>query len=445
MNTPHVKEFGENYGYALQKGDYRQSWRIFRIMAEFVEGYQFLSSLNKEITILGSARIPEDNKYYQETVKLGRLLGEAKFTVVTGGGPSIMTAANKGAYEAGAESVGLNIQLPFEQVLNPYVTKSTSFSYFFTRKVMLTSPAHAFIFCPGGFGTLDEFFEVVDHMELGFMAEVPIVLLGREFWQPLIDFLKQRCCMLGTVSEEQINKWHIVDTAEEAFEAVKDIEAHPGMCDLSADHFNCYDNIDWRVFRIMAELVDGFDFMTGIQDGITVLGTKSIGEKHTAYQEAYHLGKRLAQEGYPIITGGRHGIAEAVGTGGNEIGGTVLGIDLDLGERDEGVPSYLTKSIQFKFPFTRKQVVTAPTKAFVVFPGGFGTLHQLFEILTLLNTKKMERLPVVLYDREFWQPLHEFIKKMLVHENQTVSDEDDELYQIVNSSDSITKVIKNFI
>lgn len=439
----------ENYekktGEALQVGDYRESWKIFRIMAEFVDGYQFLASIKKGVTILGSARLKKGNKYYNEVEKLGGLLAKGGFTVVTGGGPGLMEAGNKGAFEAGGESVGLNIQLPFEQIINPYVTKATSFSYFFTRKVMLTAPARAFVFCPGGFGTLDEFFEVVDHIDLGFMADVPIILLGKEYWLPLIEFLEKRCCVLGTVSKEQIKKWHIIDTAEEAFEILKKSNYEPNLCDLSSDKLHCHDNIDWRIFRIMAELVDGFEFMTGIKDGITVLGTKSVSEKHSAYKVAYELGQKLAVESYPVITGGKLGIANAVSKGAFENGGTVLAIDLDDKDSEFVEKRYYTKSIRLKFPFTRKQIVTAPSKAFVVFPGGFGTLHQLFEILTLLNTKKIPRIPVVLYDREFWQLLHEFIKSVLYHENLTISDEDDELYQIVSSSDSILKVIKDFV
>jgi uncharacterized protein (TIGR00730 family) len=123
-----------------------------------VEGYQFLSGLKKEVTILGSARLPANNKYYKIAQELGNLLGKNGFTTITGGGPGIMEAANRGAFEAGGESVGLNIQLPFEQRINPYVKKSIAFYYFFSRKVMLTSPANAFVFFPGGFGTLDEFF-----------------------------------------------------------------------------------------------------------------------------------------------------------------------------------------------------------------------------------------------------------------------------------------------
>src|SRR3990167_3957342 len=182
-----------DFSYRLNEtGEYREAWRIFRIMAEFVEGYQFLRQFEKEVTILGSARLAQGSKYYNIAYELGKLLGANGYATITGGGPSIMEAANKGATESGGESVGLNIQLPFEQRINPYVKKSTAFYYFFTRKVMLTSPANAFAFFPGGFGTLDEFFEVTDLMELHMLAKAPIVMVGRKFWQPMIDFLSQQ-------------------------------------------------------------------------------------------------------------------------------------------------------------------------------------------------------------------------------------------------------------
>src|SRR3989344_4934549 len=174
--------------------DYRDTWRIFRVMAELVEGYNFLSTLKREVTIFGSARFPEEHEYYQTARALGGLLGQDGFAVITGGGPGIMEAANRGAFEVKGESVGLNIQLQHEQRVNPYVKKSTAFYYFFTRKVMLTSPADAFVFFPGGFGTMDEFFEIVDCMDLGVMTKVPVILVGRDYWKPLIEFLKKSCC-----------------------------------------------------------------------------------------------------------------------------------------------------------------------------------------------------------------------------------------------------------
>ena len=199
------------------------TWRIFRIMAEFVEGFQFISNHTREVTVFGSARLPEDNHWYQETVRLSKMLGEAGFTIVTGGGPGIMEAANKGAYEAGAPSVGINIQLPLEQRINPYVTRGKAFYYFFTRKVIMTASGQAYVFGPGGFGTMDEAFEVLTLIQTNKMAKVPVVFLSHEFWDPLFDWIRETMIEhLETISPEDMNLFSIVDTAEEAFALIKD-------------------------------------------------------------------------------------------------------------------------------------------------------------------------------------------------------------------------------
>mgnify|MGYP001587892981 CR=1 FL=1 len=199
------------------------TWRIFRIMAEFVDGFQFISTHKRDVTVFGSARLPEDNHWYQEMVRLTRRLGEAGFTIVTGGGPGIMEAANKGAYEAGAPSVGINIQLPMEQRINPYVTRGKAFYYFFTRKVIMTASGQAYVFGPGGFGTLDEVFEILTLIQTNKMAAVPVVLMSHDFWDPLLDFLRATLRDgFETISPEDLELFHIVDTAEEAFELIKD-------------------------------------------------------------------------------------------------------------------------------------------------------------------------------------------------------------------------------
>jgi len=166
------------------------TWRIFRIMAEFVEGFQFLSETSREVTIFGSTRLSQRGRWYKEAEKLGRILAKNKFTVITGGGPGIMEAANKGAVEGGGESVGLNIQLPNEQRINPFVKKGRAFHYFFTRKVMMAASAQAYVFFPGGFGTLDEFTEMLVLIQTKKAQKVPMICVGHEFWDPFFAWIK---------------------------------------------------------------------------------------------------------------------------------------------------------------------------------------------------------------------------------------------------------------
>jgi len=422
--------------------NFRDSWRIFRIMSEFVDGYQFLNDLKNEVTVLGSARFKPNNKYYKIAEEVGRQLAKLKFTTITGGGPGIMEAANKGAFEAGGESAGLNIQLPFEQRINPYVKKEVAFYYFFTRKVMMTSPANAYIYFPGGFGTLDEFFEVVDYMELGQMPRSPIVLVGKEYWQPIVDFVRRKSIKeINSISESEIAPWHVVDTAEEAMEFVKDVKDRPNVCNLNnPNDVFCQGGPDWRIFRIMAELVEGFEFLSNVKNDVTVLGTKSILPGSSYYQAAYELGKTLADKKITVITGGGPGTMEAVNKGAFERGGESIGMNMVAGH-SERRNNYLTKSIGFVFPFVRKLIITAPSKAFIFFPGGFGTLHQLFELLTLIETKKIEPIPLILYGKAFWQPLVDYFH-LLESDFHTISTRDEHWVHLVDSVDEAMQYLK---
>jgi len=197
------------------------TWRIFRIMAEFVEGFQFLSESSREVTIFGSARTKKTDPWYKEGVKLGKMLAKAGFTVITGGGPGIMEALNRGAKEGGGVSIGLNIQLPNEQRINPYVTKGRGFHYFFTRKVMLAASAQAYVYFPGGFGTLDELFEIVTLIQTGKMQATPVVCVGKEFWSGLFAWVEQtQVKKYKTINPTEFKLIQIVDSAEEAYQAI---------------------------------------------------------------------------------------------------------------------------------------------------------------------------------------------------------------------------------
>ncbi len=436
--TSHKEQHIETTGAPM---NYRDSWRIFKVMAEMVEGYQFLGQFTKEVTVLGSARIPANNKYYKIAESLGKMLGTHGFTTITGGGPGIMEAANKGAFEAGGESVGLNIQLPLEQRINPYVQHAVAFHYFFTRKVMLTAPANAFAYFPGGFGTFDEFFEVVDYMELGRMDRSPIVLVGREFWEPLLKFLRAKSLNeIHAISEADVRHCHIVDGAEEAFGLIKNAEDRINICNNDPNNPLCTEGTDWKVFRIMAELVEGFEFLTKISKGITIFGTKSIIPGTPYYSAAYELGKLLAQNKFSVVTGGGPGIMEAANKGAFEAGGESIGINMRF-DGKERVNNYLTKSIGFVFPYIRKLIITSPSKAFVFFPGGFGTMHQLFELLTLIETKKIAPMPLILYGRSFWQPLLDIIHG-LYKDFKTISEIDESYLIVVDRPEEVMGYLK---
>lgn len=424
--------------------DFRDTWRVFKIMSEFVEGYQFLSGFRGEVAIFGSARTNPRDKNYKAAVELGRLLAKNKNTVITGGGPGIMEAANKGAFEAGGESVGLNIQLPHEQVLNPYAKKSLGFHYFFTRKVMLTTSAQAFGYFPGGFGTLDEFFEVLDYIDSKKMDQVPVLVYNSGFWGKLQEFLRNYAMIkVRALDEHHLRLFKIVDTPAAMFAEIKKTSERPFFSDLSPQQFSTGEAANWRIFRIMSELVEGFDFIAGLKNNITILGTNHLGPNSRYYESAYELAKKLGKNGYSILTGGGWGIMEAANKGAIESGVESIGLLVRFNQQFRK-NDYLTKSMAFSFPFTRKLVITAPSRGFVVFPGGYGTLHQIFELLVLVQTKKMSPMPFVLFGKDFWQPLVSYLKKYLFEKFRTIEGKDLKLFHIVDTVNEAVDVIKKF-
>ena len=199
------------------------TWRIFRIMSEFVDGFQFLSEFKKEVTFFGSGRFAPGHKYYKLANKLAKRLSQAGCTIITGGGPGIMEAGNKGAVEGQrGESVGLNIQLPYEQRINQYVKKGIGFHYFFTRKVMLSASAQAYVFFPGGFGTLDEFFEMITLIQTKKILEkIPVILVGLEFWQPLLKWIDEFMYQKNKAIDAADRKiYTLVDSVDKAYQII---------------------------------------------------------------------------------------------------------------------------------------------------------------------------------------------------------------------------------
>jgi len=213
------------YDFASQ-----DTWRIFRIMAEFVESFETMSRIGKAVTIFGSARTKPGNIYYKKAVQTGYLLAKQRFAVITGGGPGIMEAANRGAKKGGGISVGLNIQLPVEQDPNPYQTHPINFHYFFCRKVCFVKYASAFIMFPGGFGTLDEFFEAITLIQTDRIDRFPLILVGKDYWKGMTKWIKSTMVKNAMISADDPDLFRIVDEPEEIVDYIHQYCSATGRC-----------------------------------------------------------------------------------------------------------------------------------------------------------------------------------------------------------------------
>jgi len=207
--------------YVIDDITLKNTWRLFHIMAEFVEGFENLADIHPAISIFGSSRCKEGDLLYTRTYNLSRLLAKNGFNIITGGGGGVMEAANRGASEEGAKSVGINIELPFEQKPNPYSNIRLNYRYFFVRKVMFLKYAVAFIMLPGGFGTLDECFEAITLIQTKKMKPFPVILVDSSYWNGLIEWIREKLLTSGTITKEDMNIFKVMDEPEEIVEYVK--------------------------------------------------------------------------------------------------------------------------------------------------------------------------------------------------------------------------------
>jgi len=233
MDMPHGKGNGKaGHPSLLPVNDTmltRESWKIFQIMAEFVEGFERLARIKPSVSIFGSARIPPGHPYYELAERIARLLSDAGFSVVSGGGPGIMEAANKGAYAGKSPSIGLNIDIPKEQTPNAYQDISLHFRHFFSRKVMFVKYASAYVVLPGGFGTLDELAEILTLVQTGKTRRIPIILVHRPFWEGLIGWFRETLVREGTIDPEDLDLFVVLDKPEDVVEAIFEHYEHRGF------------------------------------------------------------------------------------------------------------------------------------------------------------------------------------------------------------------------
>ena len=210
------------------KKDFTQedTWRMFRIMGEFVDGFEVLSQVGKAVSIFGSSRSRTDNKYYKYAEEIAYLLAKSKYAIITGGGPGIMEAGNRGARRAGGHSVGLNIQIPTEQKANEYIDTLLDFHYFFVRKVMFVKYAKAFVIMPGGYGTLDEFYEAINLIQTQRIPKFPVVLFGSDYWKDMIKWLKDTVLKHGNIGPRDLELFKIVDKPKEVVAIINKFYGH---------------------------------------------------------------------------------------------------------------------------------------------------------------------------------------------------------------------------
>lgn len=199
----------------------KESWRLFHIMAEFVEGFEGLSDVHPAVTVFGSARAKPGDELYTRAYELAKVIARNKFNLITGGGPGVMEAVNKGASEEGVKSVGINIELPMEQKPNPYINVPLSFKYFFVRKMMFIKYAIAYLVLPGGFGTLDEFFEALTLVQTRKIRPFPIVLVGSQFWKGWVDCIRATMLDTGMITKENMDSFKVMDDPQEIVDYIK--------------------------------------------------------------------------------------------------------------------------------------------------------------------------------------------------------------------------------
>ena len=219
----------KNAGYLIDEFNLQDAWRLFKILAEFVEGFDALAPVPLAVTFFGSARSVEGDVEYDTARELARKLASDNCSIVTGGGPGVMEAANRGAQEGNGLSIGLNIEIPFEQQPNPYIDKLISFRYFFVRKVMFIKYSFAFVILPGGFGTMDELFEALTLIQTHKIKPFPVFMVGKDYWSGLVEWVKDHMLGEGKISPEDLDTLHIVDSHEDVIKGIKRIRRELGV------------------------------------------------------------------------------------------------------------------------------------------------------------------------------------------------------------------------
>jgi uncharacterized protein (TIGR00730 family) len=422
------------------------------LVAELDEGLQLLSTLPAAVTFFGGARIARDDPFYEVAERMGELLARRGVPPRTGAGPGIMTAVPEGfrrvltaqgavpppplrdgATHGQLLTQGFNIQLPFEQAVNPAIDVHLELVNFPTRKLMLYVNSVGLVIFPGGFGTLDELLEVWRLKAAGRLL-FPFVLFGSDFWKPLMDVLRQigGSAGRGTIPDDEFSLVHLIDDPEEAVELISRAPVRPAFDEPLAELGE----------RIALELVDGLHFLQELPAAVTVLGGSRLGEDDAAVRTVEEIARALAQQGVPTRAGGQGPISIALARGGHR-GHRLLPQQAFGMRREDHRNLYGADRVHLvNDRLTHKVLLTENTRAILALPGGLGTLDELFSVLCQLQTRKIPHRRVVLFDGAYWRPLLQTLEALMLRgPRKTISEADLELVTVTDDPDEAVQLL----
>ncbi|MBU1906366.1 MAG: LOG family protein, partial [Candidatus Omnitrophica bacterium] len=435
MNLPHVANRTPNITASPMEGKAVSKTRFIektaRELRQFIE---LLKAIGPAVSIFGSARIKPGHPVYETTMDLAYNLSQKDYAIVTGGGPGVMEAANKGV-PAGKISVGLRIELSYEKGANPFVNVPLAFKYFFARKMAFVNSSQGFICMQGGFGTLDELFEVLNLKSRGYTGKFPIILFGKEFYSGLFDFLRE-AESLGYLNRPIKDLLYILDSKEEALSYFR-----------RKSKASRYQIREKDIKLALKELYNSLTILNDLGPGITILGSHAIPEGSTDYENVRNLGLGLAKMDIPVFYRGYPGTSEAVWKGfqdGRKMKNRISAKAISMWVKDykDYKPTGDIR-LGFTYPFEPKIASIRHSWGYAVFPGGLATLDELFDVICLIQTRKIKPFPVVLINRKFWAPLEHWIKYKLLSE-KVISKENLKLFQIVDTHQEALRIFEDY-
>jgi uncharacterized protein (TIGR00730 family) len=419
----------------------------FTEISDAVRDFAIFSEIGPVVSVFGSARFKEDHPQYISARNFAARLSGLDCVLLTGGGPGIMEATNRGAHEYGGVSFSCSIRLPREQKTNVYSDLDKVFEYFFTRKIFLMKGSNYIVAYPGGYGTQDETLEAFNLINKGKMHPVPIILVGKDYWEPHINFLIQHAEPIGAIkSSDFLVKgkplFHMVDDDKQAFDIIQaDLQAKA----KSPNHENVKPklHISEKMFmRAWSEFSSALQTLSNEPPHISVSGANTLATGRYV-KMAYEFGKAFGKQGLNTLVSDLNPTTEFLNTAVRTHGGVTMGFVNPEYRPDKTNDVNLMVKLPVYYQFIREVLSHKCSSATVLFPGGFGTLKRANELVTLMQTKKAESKPVIAVGSEYWKPLREIAKKIYLDKYNAINEDDLDILQIVDTSAEALDIINS--